>query len=133
MDATFILYSVKWVLAELVRLNSTLSSDETLTLISSIVERQLDMIWKNNGITRILNTKIQKKQQVLVLLYDENTQSEEKLRNAIEYSNHANFRQILKQYHKERLLEYRSRQRTCTITPKGLKEAESIIKKYTFN
>ena len=130
MDATFILYSVKWVLAELVRLNSTLSSDETLALISSIVERQIDLIWKKDGIVRILNTKIPKSQQVLVLLYDENTQSEKKLRIAIEYSNHTDFRKILRKYHKERFLEYDSGRKICTITTKGLSEADKIIKKY---
>jgi hypothetical protein len=130
MDATFILYSIKWVLAELVRLNSTLSSDETLALISSIVERQLDLIWKHDGIVRILNTNMPKNLQVLVLLYDENTQSEEKLIKAVEYSNSTDFRKVLKKFHKERLLEYKSDQKICTITPKGLIEAEKIIKKY---
>ena len=130
MDATFILYSVKWVLAELVRLNSTLSVDETLALISSIVERQIDLIWKKDEVVRILNTNIPKSQQVLVLLYDENTQSEENLRKAVEYSNPTNFRKILKKYHKERFLEYDSDRKICTITTKGLSEADKIIKKY---
>lgn len=130
MDATFILYSTKWVLAELVRLNSTLEPDETLALISSIVERELDLIWKKDGIVRILETNMPKSQQVLVLLYDENTQNEEKLRKAIEYSNPTDFRKILKKFHKERLLEYDSKQRICTITTKGLRAAEKIIKKY---
>jgi hypothetical protein len=130
MDATFILYSVKWVLAELVRLNSTLSPDETSSLISSIVERQLDLIWKHDGIVRILNTSMPKNLQVLVLLYDENTQSEEKLIKAVEYSNSTDFRKVLKKFHTKRLLEYNSDQKICTITPKGLIEAEKIIKKY---
>lgn len=130
MDATFILYSTKWVLAELVRLNSTLDPDETLVLISSIVERELDLIWKKDGIVRILDTQMLKNQQVLVLLYDENTQTEEKLRKAIEYSNPTDFRKILKKFHKERFLEYDSKQRICTITTKGLCAAEKIIKKY---
>ena len=127
MDATFILYSVKWVLAELVRLNSTLSPDETLPLISSIVERQIDLIWKHEGVVRILNTSIPKNQQVLVLLYDDKTQSEEELRNTIEYSNPTNFRKVLKRFHKERLLEYDAKRKICTITDKGLRGAEKII------
>jgi hypothetical protein len=130
MDATFILYSTKWVLAELVRLNSTLSSDETLALTSSIVERELDLIWKKDGIVRILETNMSKSQQVLVLLYDENTQTEENLRKAIEYSNPTDFRKILTKFHKERFLEYNSKQRICSITTKGLCAAETIIKKY---
>ena len=133
MDATFILYSIKWVLAELVRLNSTLEPDETLALISSIVERELDLIWKKDGIVRILETNMPKNQQVLVLLYDENIQTEEKLRKAIEYSNPTDFRKRLKEFHKKRFLEYNSKQKTCTITTKGLRAAEKIIKNYQEN
>lgn len=128
MDATFIIYSVKWVLSELVRLNSTLSPDQTLALISSIVERQVDLIWKHEGITRILDTTISKNLQVLILLYDENTQSEEKLRKAVEYANATNFRGVLRDFHSKRLLEYDSEKKICTITPKGLGLAEKIIK-----
>ena len=130
MDATFVLYSVKWVLSELVRLNSTLSTDETYALISSIVERQIDLIWKKDDVVRILNTNIPKGLQVLVLLYDENTQNEEHLRKAIEYSNPTTFREVLKMFHKRRFLEYDAERKICTITPKGLNEAEQIIKKY---
>ncbi len=130
MDATLILYAVKWVLAELVRLNSKLSHDETLALISSIVERQIDLIWKEKGTTRILNTSIPKNQQVLVLLYNEKTQSEEKLRKTIEYSNPTDFRKVLRKFHRERFLEYDTGHKSCTITTKGLSEADKIIKKY---
>ena len=99
-------------------------------MISSIVERQIDLIWKKDDVVRILNTNIPKGLQVLVLLYDENTQNEEQLRKAIEYSNPTNFREVLKRFHKERLLEYNTKRKICTITPKGLSEAEEIIKKY---
>lgn len=128
IDATFIIYSVKWVLSELVRLSSTLSPDQTLALISSIVERQVDLIWKHEGVTRILDTTIPKNLQVLIVLYDENTQSEEKLRKAVEYANATNFRRLLRNYHSKRLLEYDSEKKICTITPKGLGFAEKIIK-----
>jgi hypothetical protein len=130
MDAAFILYSTKWVLAELVRINSTLNPDETLAMISSIVERQIDLIWKHDGIVRILNINMPKNLQVLVLLYDENTQSEEQLIKAVEYSNSTDFRKVLKKFHTKRLLEYEPDQKICTITPKGLIEAENIIKRY---
>lgn len=130
MDATLIVYSVKWVLAELVRLNSTLSPDETFDVISSIVERQIDILWKKDGIVRITETRIPKNQQVLVLLYDENVQNEDSLRDIIEYANVSDFRKILRGYHKKRYLEYNPEQKKCTITQNGLIEAEKIIKRY---
>jgi hypothetical protein len=45
MDATFILSSVKWVLAELVRLKSGLSTSKTQDLLDAIIERHCPLIW----------------------------------------------------------------------------------------
>ena len=130
MDATFIIYSVKWVLAELIRLNSTLTTDETLALVSSIVEHQVDLIWKHDGVTRILDTRIPKKDQILLLLYDGNTQHINDLYNAVEYSNFYTFRDLVITFHKQRFIEYNNLDGKCTITPKGINVAEKIIRKY---
>jgi hypothetical protein len=61
------------------------------------------------------------------LLYDENGQSLEKLRAAIEYKNPTNFKQLLKRLHKARLIEV-APDDTCTISPSGIIEAEDIIR-----
>ncbi len=53
MDATFILGSVKWVLAELVRLKSGLSTSQTQDLLNTIIERHCPLIWKESGIVTI--------------------------------------------------------------------------------
>jgi len=48
------------------------------------------------------------REQVLVLLYDENVQHEEALRQAVEYKNVTNFRTVLRQLHGMRLIEFRA-------------------------
>lgn len=58
MDATLILYSVKWVLAETLRLASNLSTSETQELLDSIVERNIDLLWKEGDLKRILDTSV---------------------------------------------------------------------------
>ena len=130
MDATVIMHTVKWVLAELVRLNSKLTVPETQKLISEIVERKIEVIWKDNGIFRILNTKLKTEEKILILLFDESPQSELQLLKSSDYSNSTNFRNFLKRLHKQALINYENG--NCTISPTGLLEAERTIIKVKF-
>lgn len=125
MDATLILYSVKWVLAELVRLASDSTADtiSAQQAVNKIVERRLDLIWKDGDQVRILQTGLHAWKQVLILLYDKDLQSEEALRKVIEYKNPSDFRKILKSLHAKRLIEYQLG-KPIIITPAGVIEAE---------
>lgn len=125
MDATVILYNVKWVLAEITRLASNLRPTETQQLIDNIVERQVEVLWKQDGFRRILDTSITKIDQVLIHLYDESPQSAEALRNHIEYANKTNFRSLLKTLHVKKLIEANGE--NCTLSPTGRLAAEKII------
>jgi hypothetical protein len=131
MDATLILYSTKWVLAEFLRKTSGMSVAETQKAVDTIIERRLSVLWKHNGLTRVLSD-IGTREQVLVLLYDENGQSIDKLRSAVEYSNVTNFRKIVRRLHSARLLEHAA-DGTCTISPKGIGAAEEIIREIDAN
>lgn len=129
MDSTYILYSVKWVLAELVRLSSGLPVSETQSLLNSITERKMELLWKENNITRILNTSIKAKEKILLLLYDQSPRKDKELQEIIEYVNKAKFRSILRELHKKRLIEYKS-DNNCFLSPKGLIEAETLALKF---
>ncbi|MAB47249.1 MAG: hypothetical protein CMC05_01335 [Flavobacteriaceae bacterium] len=132
MDATYIFYSVKWVLAEIIRLASGLSTSETQLLVDKITERNLDVIWKSNGFHRILNPKLSAKNQVLILLFDESPRDIEKMRETIEYKNKPNFiKLVLEPLHKLRLIEMNINTGVCEISPSGRVEAEEIILKQT--
>lgn len=130
LDSTYILYTVKWVLAELVRLNSGLSVSDTQRLVDEIVERKVSLIWKTADFTRILNPGMRTRDKVLVLLYDENPRSAEDLRNIVEYKNKSNFTKLLRRLHKDALVHYGNDGR-CTISPSGLIEAEKIVSRHT--
>jgi hypothetical protein len=125
MDATLILYSVKWVLAEFVRLSSGLAPAETQRAIDQIVERRVSALWKHDGPTRVIPS-LKASDQVLVLLYDSSPQAAQGLQASIEYSNASKFRSILKKLHRERLIEL-SASMDCSITPKGMLAAESLL------
>lgn len=127
MDATFILYTVKWVLAEIVRLSSGLSIPETQRAVDAIVERHLPALWKHDDFVRVLNPTMTARDQVLVHLYDKDSQTEVQLREAIEYSNAGRFRKaVLSDLHKRRLIFWNPNG-GCLISPTGRLEAERII------
>lgn len=126
MDSTFILYSVKWVLAELLRLASGLAPGKTQKLVDQVIERRIELVWKSGDFTRILNNKLKVREQVIVLLYDESPRLDADLQRIVEYSNVTNFKKILKRLHAERIIEY-SGDGECVITSKGIHAAESII------
>ena len=126
MDATFILYTAKWVLAEFVRLAAGSNPSEAQKLIDAIVERRVGLLWKSDGIVRILENKMPTREQILVLLFDSSPQTTASLQAATEYQNKSNFRTLLRQLHKSRLVEL-SADGAVQLTPKGLIEAEKIV------
>jgi hypothetical protein len=128
MDATFILSSVKWVLAEIIRIKSSFGPTETQTIVEKIVEREIPLIWNNDGLMRILNPNIPAKNQVLIHLYVRDHQNISDIRVAIEYKNATRFENnIVTPLHKKRLIEFDKGSGTCHISPLGTIEAEQII------
>ncbi len=126
LDATLIMANVKWVIAELVRLNSQLDASETVKIVDHIVERHVEGMWEEHDITRILVDGLNIKEKIIFLLFSTDHNLDDKLFEIIEYSNKSYFKKILKQLHKERLIEYKS-DGTCVISPKGVLYAEKII------
>jgi len=130
MDATLILFTVKWVLAELFRLKSGLSTEKTQRMVESIVERYCPLIWKDGNITFIMDPKMKAREQVLILLYDNSPRMDTEMQEITEYSHSTNFRNILKRLHKNKFIYYQ-KDGNCRLTPTGLDIAEKIIKKYS--
>ncbi len=126
LDATYIIASAKWVLAELIRLNSTLSADETSKIVDHIVERDVEGVWEQGEVTRILVDGLSLKEQILFLLVSTDTSTEDKLMSIIEAKDKGYFRKLLKQLHAKRLIEYKA-DGTCVLSPKGKLEAEQLI------
>lgn len=126
MDANILLYDSKWILAELFRICSKLSIEESQKIINFIINQEIDLLWHINDKSRILNPKLKCNEQILVLLYSNNTMCVNDLIKNIEYSNKSIFKTILRSLHKNRLIEYDGI--NCTISPKGSKQAEQIIK-----
>ncbi|OGZ18634.1 MAG: hypothetical protein A2175_02695 [Candidatus Nealsonbacteria bacterium RBG_13_42_11] len=128
MDATYILYTVKWILAEVIRLKSNFSIIETQKLVNSIVKRQVEILWEIGEINRVLDSGMPAKDQVLVLLSNESPLNKSWLLRAIEYKNPTDFyRKVLKPLHQSRFIEYDKQSGDCFISPTGTMAAEKII------
>lgn len=127
MDATHIVYVSKWILAELLRLSSSLSPDDTQEIIDQIIERELELVYETgSGKLRVLSTDLSTPNQVLLLLYARPQMTFEELLAATEYKRRNDFKKVIKKMHKKRFIEFDEVTNLVEILPPGIIEAEKI-------
>jgi hypothetical protein len=129
MDATVVLYMSKWIVAELLRVLHTVSTEEATELVDGIVEREVPWIWSHEGIRRVLRTGMTWKQQALVLMLPETGPiAESDLVRWLEHPSASNFRKdVLRPMHKDRLIHYDADKRLVRLLPPGTAAAEVIV------
>lgn len=125
IDATLVLYNAKWVLAEIVRIKARCSIAEAQALLDTIIERKIELIWKENGLVRVLSSTIDTEDKILILLYDKSPQDAKTLYKASGYSNITKFKNKLRSLHNSVYLNYENG--ICIISPLGIERAEKII------
>lgn len=81
-DSSMVLQVAKWVLAELVRLNSNLGTDETSALVDRICHRNVAAIWFDGEKDIVLSDNLSLKHQIIVVLYSRSTGNIDQLRVA---------------------------------------------------
>lgn len=126
LDATFILNSVKWVLAELVRLAGESNPDEAYEVADFILERDIDLIWDDGESFMILDKNLKAEQKVLLSLYKKDRVALGDLQTLVEYKNKTNFRKVCEKLRSEKLIDITADQ-ICKLSPLGVQSAESII------
>ena len=131
MDAICVLEMSKWVLSELIRIFHGMSTEEASYAVDAIVERTLPLVWEVGGKLRVLNPDMNMTDKTLVLLYHSSTPvAEDDLLNWVEHSNASIYRRdILRQAHRKKLVEYDFVGRTVQISPLGINHVESFILK----
>ena len=128
MDATFVLTSCNWVMAELVRVYHGMPTLDAQVLVDRLVERRLPLVWEGEGKRRVLDPKMKLKPQVLVLLATSAGKvSTSDLINWIEYENKTYFLKLLRQMHAERLVELSANDALIEILPPGSAEAAKVV------
>lgn len=129
MDSKVVLEMSKWIMAELVRLFHNLTTEEAATVVESLVERTIPVVWVTNGRRRVLKHDLQKKDEVLLLLYSTpGAVSEEDLLEWVEHSNASVFRdKVLRRLHKNRLIEFDEADGKARLSPKGVAYVEQNL------
>lgn len=129
MDALCVLQMSKWVVAELVRVFHEVSVEEASNVVDALSQRELSLIWKINGVMRVLDTSLTSLKKTLILLYSEPSGiTEHELIKFIEYSNVTIYRRdVLVKAHKEKLIEYNVASGLAVISPLGSKFVEDKI------
>jgi hypothetical protein len=129
MDATVVLYMSKWLVAELVRLLHTCSTQEAADVVEELVERQVALVWQRGDKKRVLHAGLSRKEQLLLLLAGVTEAKESELIRWMEHSNKHNLRnQTLRPLHKARWIEFDEGDGTLRLLPPGIEEAEKLIK-----
>jgi hypothetical protein len=130
MDATAVLHTSKWLMAELVRILHTLSTVEATDIVESLIERQIALVWHHGDKKRILRPGLTWKQNTLLLLLSESGDvPEASLVGWLEHSSVAIFRRdVLRPGHKQRIWEYDEAQRTVRLLPPGIEAAEKLLR-----
>jgi hypothetical protein len=129
MDSRVVLEMSKWIMAELVRLFHNLTTNEATKVVESLVERTIPVVWIIDGRRRVLKLGLQKKDEVLLLLYSSTDPvSERDLLEWVEHSNASVFRDnVLKRLHRDRLIEFDEANGEAHISPRGIAYVEQNL------
>jgi hypothetical protein len=129
MDATAVLYIAKWLVAELVRLLHTLSTEEATAIVDGLIEREVAWVWTHGDKKRVMRTGMTWKQQTLVLMLTEaGDVAEADLTRWLEHPRLPSLRKdVLKPLHAARLIEYDTDKRTVRLLPPRVTAAEELV------
>jgi hypothetical protein len=133
MDATFVVAASNWIFAELVRVFHSLSIDDAQRLVDAIAERRVPLIWQRGDIKRVLNPKIEARDQILLLVAS--TPGKVEINDLLiwtEYRNQSRFIELLRGLHSARMIEFDETTSTIEILPPGSFKASKISNRFTY-
>jgi hypothetical protein len=130
MDATFVVTSCNWIMAELVRVYHNVTTAEAQDVVDSLVERRIPLIWEGGDIRRVLDPSLTLKQQILVLLSTSIREvATADLLRWTDYHNRKYFMRLLREMHQARLIELSVEGLMARILPPGNAAAAEIVQR----
>ncbi len=128
-DAEAVVCLANWLMAELVRIFHGVSLEEAQAAVDSLVQKRHPLVWEVEGTRRVLDTRMSKSDQTLVLLYSVSGWADVKtLCGWVEYSSLSLFKSnILSRLHATRMIEYDAASGRAQITPLGIQLAEASL------
>jgi len=128
MDSQAVVQISGWIMGELVRVFHNIDTQTAQEIVDNLAERKIPIVWKLDGIKRILNPKLKFPNQILLLLSSQNGKTDiNKLFEWLDYSNKTYFKKMLKKMHKDRLIDLSNQDSEVIILPPGLLVVEKIL------
>jgi len=129
MDALCVLHMSKWIIAEIIRIFHSITTEQAQAAVELISQRELSLVWEIDGKRRVLDTSLSMPDKTLVLLYRETTgMTESDLLSFTEHSNASIYRrEVLNRLHKKKMIEYDKTRHQVNISPLGIKRVEEEI------
>lgn len=131
MDSSAVVSMSSWILAELVRVFHSISTEEAQGVVTELAERRLPLVWRSGELRRVLKPELPLKSQVLLLLASSPSKVRaDDLLKWIGYRGKPYFTRLLRQLHEARLIEFHEAVGEVELLPPGADEATSIVAQY---
>jgi hypothetical protein len=128
MDATYVLHSVQWVMAELVRIFHNTTVESATSIITALVDRTIPIIWEVGGVRRVLKSNMTQEDKTLLLLYSSiNGATDKDLAKDLKLPRVDNYRRVLRRLDDQVLIEYDESTGLATISPTGQQRVETDL------
>lgn len=127
MDSAFVLSAANWIVAELIRLETSMTPDDAQAEIKKIIERKVPIIEEIGVRLKCLNQKLSAKETAMVFCYQKypNEISLDELADWMGYSNKTVLRKELLSLNRDSRLDFRND--LALLTKKGVLWVEKNI------
>ena len=117
MDASFVIYTSNWIMAELIRLEANLTPNQAEEEIKKITERKMPIVEEIGDRLKILNPKLSVKDKILAFCYQKYPQSinKENVRDWCGEHNKTRFNKYLIKLDKKSLIDFNQDQIILTL------------------
>ncbi len=127
MDSTFVIHAANWIVAELIRLETSMSPEDAQAEIKKIIERKVPIVEEIGGRLKCLDPRLDAKKKALVFCYQKYPEpvSLDELNDWMRYSNKGVLRKQLEDLDKDGRLDFRDD--IAQLTKKGVPWVEKNI------
>ena len=128
MDATVVISTCNWIMAELIRVFHRLTMDDAQAIIERLTDRRIPFIWHGEDMRRVLDTSLKLEDQLLLLI----ASSTSKVQTValLEWSGYGNktyFQRVLRKLHTRRMVELSKDGLAVELLPPGSKHVSEMM------
>ena len=128
MDATVVISMCNWIMAELVRVFHSLTTDEAQAIVDRLTDRRIPLIWHGEDMRRVLDTSLKLGDQLLLLIASSTSKVQTiALLEWSGYGNKSYFQSVLRKLHTRRMVELSKDELAVQLLPPGNKRVGELM------